>query len=100
MSPIIDVATDRFNSQLDLEDAEKADFKIKAKQFVKIYDQMVTILPYEVLQWEKLFWFLKFLILKLIIVDASSDALDELLNSVDLSLWIGKSEIKSIHHFR
>ncbi|MBP7396560.1 MAG: type I restriction endonuclease subunit R [Flavobacterium sp.] len=87
LSPIIDVAADRFNSQLDLEDAEKADFKIKAKQFVKIYGQMAAILPYEVLQWEKLFWFLKFLIPKLIIVDASSDALDELLNSVDLSTY-------------
>ena len=87
LSPIIDVAADRFNSQLDLEDAEKADFKIKAKQFVKIYGQMAAILPYEVLQWEKLFWFLKFLIPKLIIVEASSDALDELLNSVDLSTY-------------
>ena len=87
LSPIIDVAADRFNSQLDLEDAEKADFKIKAKQFVKIYGQMAAILPYEVLQWEKLFWFLKFLIPKLIIADASSDALDELLNSVDLSTY-------------
>jgi type I restriction enzyme R subunit len=87
LSPIIDVAADRFNSQLELEDAEKADFKIKAKQFVKIYGQMAAILPYEVLQWEKLFWFLKFLIPKLIIVDASSDALDELLNSVDLSTY-------------
>lgn len=87
LSPIIDIAADRFNSQLDLEDAEKADFKIKAKQFVKIYGQMAAILPYEVLQWEKLFWFLKFLIPKLIIVDASSDALDELLNSVDLSTY-------------
>nr|WP_315139923.1 type I restriction endonuclease subunit R [uncultured Flavobacterium sp.] len=87
LSPIIDIAADRFNSQLQLEDAEKADFKIKAKQFVKIYGQMAAILPYEVLQWEKLFWFLKFLIPKLIIVDASSDALDELLNSVDLSTY-------------
>jgi type I restriction enzyme R subunit len=37
LSPIIDVAADRFNFQLELEDSEKADFKIKAKQFVKIY---------------------------------------------------------------
>lgn len=87
LSPIIDVAADRFNSQLDLEDAEKADFKIKAKQFVKIYGQMAAILPYEVLQWEKLFWFLKFLIPKLIITDTDIDKLDELLNAVDLSTY-------------
>ena len=87
LSPIIDIAADRFNNQLELEDSEKADFKIKAKQFVKIYGQMASILPYEVLNWEKLFWFLKFLIPKLIIVDGDIDALDELLNSVDLSTY-------------
>lgn len=87
LSPIIDIAADRFNQQLELEDSQKADFKIKAKQFVKIYGQMASILPYEVLNWEKLFWFLKFLIPKLIIVDSTIDALDELLNSVDLSTY-------------
>ena len=88
LSPIIDLAADRFNFQLELEDSDKADFKIKAKQFVKIYGQMASILPYEVVNWEKLFWFLKFLIPKLIIIDPSSDALDELLNSVDLSTYV------------
>ncbi len=87
LSPIIDIAADRFNFQLELEDSEKADFKIKAKQFVKIYGQMASILPYEVLNWEKLFWLLKFLIPKLIIVDKDIDALDELLDSVDLSTY-------------
>ncbi|MFN8274772.1 MAG: DEAD/DEAH box helicase family protein [Flavobacteriaceae bacterium] len=87
LSPIIDIAADRFNHQLELEDADKADFKIKAKQFVKIYGQIAAILPYEVLNWEKLFWFLKFLIPKLIIVDKDEDKLDELLNSVDLSTY-------------
>ncbi|MCA0429046.1 MAG: DEAD/DEAH box helicase family protein [Bacteroidetes bacterium] len=87
LSPIIDVAADRFNNQLELEDKAKADYKIKAKQFVKIYGQMAAILPYEVLKWEKLFWFLKFLIPKLIVKDPNSDALDELLNSVDLSTY-------------
>ena len=87
LSPIIDIAADRFNFQLELEDSEKADFKIKAKQFVKIYGQMASILPYEVLNWEKLFWFLKFLIPKLIILDTDGNLLDELLDSVDLSTY-------------
>lgn len=87
LSPIIDVAAERFNSGLELEEADKADFKIKAKQFVKIYGQMASIIPYEVMNWEKLFWFLKFLIPKLKIKDPDKDALDELLNSVDLSTY-------------
>ncbi|MBP7259941.1 MAG: type I restriction endonuclease subunit R [Bacteroidia bacterium] len=87
LSPIIDTAAERFNLSLALEDKAKADYKIKAKHFVKIYGQMASIMPYEVAAWEKLFWFLKFLIPKLIIVDNDKDALDGLLNSVDLSTY-------------
>lgn len=87
LSPIIDTAAQRFNRDLELEDKEKADFKIKAKQFVKIYGQMASIMPFEIVLWEKLFWFLKFLIPKLIIMDPDKEMLDELLNSVDLSTY-------------
>ncbi len=87
LSPIIDVAAARFNKDLGLEDEEKADFKIKAKQFVKIYGQMASMMPYEVLDWEKLFWFLKFLIPKLIVRTKEDDMIDELLESVDLSTY-------------
>ncbi|MFZ1790553.1 MAG: type I restriction endonuclease subunit R [Saprospiraceae bacterium] len=87
LSPFIDVAADRFNQGLELDDAEKADFKIKAKQFVKIYGQMASIMPYEVLDWEKLFWFLKFLIPKLIVISRGDVLIDELLESVDLSTY-------------
>jgi type I restriction enzyme R subunit len=87
LSPIIDKSAQRFNIDLHLEDEEKADYKIKAKQFVKIYGQMSSIMPYEIVAWEKLFWFLKFLIPKMIIKDKDQDKLDELLNSVDLSTY-------------
>lgn len=87
LSPIIDIAAERFNTSLALADKEKADYKIKAKHFVKVYGQMASIMPYQVVAWEKLFWFLKFLIPKLIIIDKDKDALDGLLNSVDLSTY-------------
>jgi len=87
LSPIIDIAAERFNTGLELEDKAKVDYKIKAKQFVKIYGQMASIMPYEMLSWEKLFWFLKFLIPKLIIAEPAQDTLDELLNAVDLSTY-------------
>lgn len=87
LSPIIDIAAERFNVSLQLSAEEKADFKIKAKHFVKIYGQMASIMPFEVVNWEKLFWFLKFLIPKLIIPDNDKDTLDGLLNSVDLSTY-------------
>ncbi len=94
LSPIIDVAADRFNQELQLEDDEKADFKIKAKQFVKIYSQMASIMPFEVVAWEKLFWFLKFLIPKLIIKTKEDELIDELLESVDLSTYgLGRTKL-------
>ena len=87
LSPIIDTAANRFNIELELDDDDKIDFKIKAKQFVKIYGQMASIMPYEIVGWEKLFWFVKFLIPKLIVKDPDSEAMDALLNSVDLSSY-------------
>jgi|TARA_Y100001001_G_scaffold47281_1_gene42872 type I restriction enzyme R subunit len=87
LSPIIDLAAARFEDELDLEDETKVDFKIKAKQYVKIYGQMASIMPYEILAWEKLFWFLKFLIPKLKVKDPDADSVDELLESVDLSSY-------------
>ncbi len=87
LSPILDLAANRFVQELELEDPEKIDFKIKSKQFVKIYSQMAAIMPFEIVEWEKLFWFLKFLIPKLPIADPEQDALDDLLDAVDLSSY-------------
>jgi len=87
LSPVIDVCAERFNGELELEEDEKADFKIKAKQFVKIYAQIACIMPFDNVNWEKMYWFLKFLIPKLIVKDKDRDVLDELLESVDLSTY-------------
>lgn len=87
LSPLTERAAERFIHELELEDDDKADFKIKAKQFVKIYGQMAAIMPYQMVDWEKLFWFLKFLIPKLPIKNKDIDTLDELLESVDLSTY-------------
>ena len=96
LSPIIERAAERFVHELELEDDDKADFKIKAKQFVKIYGQMASIMPYEIVQWEKLFWFLKFLIPKIPVKPNGLEGLDELLESVDLSTY-GLERLKLNH---
>ena len=85
LAPIIDTVVARFEA--DLDDEERIDFKIKAKQFVKIYAQVAAILPFNNVNWEMLHWFLKFLIPKLKVKDPDQDKLDELLNSVDLSTY-------------
>lgn len=99
LSPIIDAAAARFDHELALEPDSKADFKIKAKQFVKIYGQMASIMPYEIAAWEKLFWFLKFLIPKLKLQDPEADAIDALLDSVDLSSY-GLQRVKLNHSIK
>ncbi len=96
LSPIVDTAAARFNSELELDIPTKIDFKIKAKQFVKIYGQIASIMPFEMVEWEKLFWLLKFLIPKLAIVDPNQDVMDELLESVDLSSY-GLERVKLNH---
>ena len=85
LHPIIDVVVARFDA--DLDDEQRIDFKIKAKQFVKIYAQVAAIIPFNNVNWEMLHWFLKFLIPKLKVKDPDQDKLDELLNSVDLSTY-------------
>jgi type I restriction enzyme R subunit len=85
LTPIIDQTVARFDLIEDEDD--KVDFKIKAKQFVKIYAQLACIIPFENLNWEKLYWFLKFLVPKLKVRDKDKEELDALLESVDLSTY-------------
>ena len=85
LHPIIDIVVERFDN--DLDDDEKIDFKIKAKQFVKIYAQVACLIPYNNVKWEMLYWFLKFLIKDLKVVDPDKDQFDKLLESVDLSSY-------------
>jgi type I restriction enzyme, R subunit len=87
LSPIIETAADRFAYQLDLDDDQKADFKIKAKQFVKIYGQVCSIMKFDIPKWEMLFWYLKFLIPKLVIDRTVDSGVTDLLESVDLSTY-------------
>jgi type I restriction enzyme, R subunit len=85
LHPIIDEAVARFD--MTEEEEDKIDFKIKAKQFVKLYGQLACIMPFSKPEWEKLHWFLKFLVPKLKVAIKEKDQLDELLESVDLSTY-------------
>ena len=86
-APIIDAAADRFNYEIDWPENGKADFKMKCKQFVKIYSRVAAIMPFEMKDWEKLFWFLRYLIPGLHIAGPDIDSLTDLLDSVDLNTY-------------
>jgi len=81
------IPADRFNNDLEWSEDDKADFKIKAKQFVKVYGQMASIMLYEVEPWEYLFWFLKFLIPHMKVRVKEKKVLDDILESVDLNTY-------------
>jgi len=63
LDPILDACVAVYLEQLD-EDGQ-ADFKGKAKAFVRAYNFLVAILPYNNADWEKLSIFLNFLVPKL-----------------------------------
>ena len=86
-APIIDAAADRFNFEIDWPENGKADFKMKCKQFVKIYSRVAAIMPFEMKDWEKLFWFLRYLIPGLHIAGPDIDSMKDLLDSVDLNTY-------------
>ncbi len=63
LDPILDACVALYNDQLD-EDGQ-VDFKGKAKAFVRTYNFLATILPYNNAAWEMLSIFLNFLVPKL-----------------------------------
>jgi type I restriction enzyme R subunit len=85
LHPVLDGPVAIFDLMEKEED--KIDFKIKAKQFVKLYGQLACIIPFHQIQWEQLHWFLKFLIPKLKVKDTAELQVDALLESVDLSTY-------------
>lgn len=78
---------ERFNRSLDLDDDTKVEFKMQSKQFVKIYSRIAAITPFQVVAWEQLYWLLKALIPELVVKSSEDDALDQLLESVDLNTY-------------
>ncbi len=86
-APITDAAAQRFNTEIEWPDNGQADFKMKCKQFVKVYSRVAAIMDYEMKDWEKLFWFLRFLIPELHVQSDGGQNMSDLLDSVDLNTY-------------
>lgn len=86
-APILDTCAERFNNEIEWKENGKADFKMKCKQFVRVYSRVAAIMEFEVLDWEKLFWFLRYLIPSLHIDKSGTIDLKDLLDSVDLNTY-------------
>lgn len=85
-APILDAAVERFDKEIDWAENGKADFKMKCKQFVRVYSRVAAIIDYEVLDWEKLFWYLRYLIPDLH-VDSTGEEIKDLLDNIDLNTY-------------
>lgn len=86
-TPILDRAQHRFDVEIDWPELGKADFKMKCKQFVKVYSRLAALLPFNVPEWEKLYWFLKFLIPQLHVPTNGGDDMSDLLDNTNLSTY-------------
>ena len=86
-APILDACAERFNVEIEWDENGKADFKMKCKQFVKVYSKVAAIMQFEMVEWEKLFWFLRYLIPSLHVPGRDSEDVKDLLDSVDLNTY-------------
>lgn len=86
-APILDACAERFNVEIEWDENGKADFKMKCKQFVKVYSKVAAIMQFEMMEWEKLFWFLRYLIPSLHVPGRDSEDVKDLLDSVDLNTY-------------
>lgn len=86
-APILDTCAERFNKEIEWDENGKADFKMKCKQFVKVYSKVAAIMEFEMVDWEKLFWFLRYLIPSLHIDKPGVTDMKDLLDSVDLNTY-------------
>lgn len=85
-APILDAAVGRFEQEIEWAENGKADFKMKCKQFVRVYSRVAAIIEYEVPDWEKLYWYLRYLIPDLH-VDSTGEDIKDLLDAVDLNTY-------------
>ena len=85
-APILDSAVGRFEQEIEWAENGKADFKMKCKQFVRVYSRVAAIIEYEVPDWEKLYWYLRYLIPDLH-VDSTGEEIKDLLDAVDLNTY-------------
>lgn len=83
----VDVPANRFLTEMEWPENGQADFKMKCKQFVRVYSRVAAIMNYEMKEWEKLFWYLRFLIPCLKVNVAGRDDMTDLLDNVDLNTY-------------
>jgi type I restriction enzyme, R subunit len=90
LDPILDAAVANYN---DLGEDEQVDFKGKARAFVRTYDFLASVLPYNNADWEKLSIFLRFLVPKLP-TPVEEDMSKGVLETIDMESYRAEAQAK------
>ncbi len=83
LDPILDTCVAVYN---ELDEDGQVDFKGKAKAFIRTYNFLATILPYNNAEWERLSIFLNFLVPKLP-APAEQDLAKGILEAIDMDSY-------------
>lgn len=87
LSPILDAAQNRFDNEIEWPENGKADFKMKCKQFVKVYSRIAALMVFDAPAWEKLYWYLRLLIPQLKVPQNGGIDVSDLLDNTDLNTY-------------
>lgn len=87
LSPILDVAQHRFDDEIEWPENGKADFKMKCKQFVKVYSRIAALMVFDAPAWEKMYWYLRLLIPQLKVPQNGGIDISDLLDNTDLNTY-------------
>ena len=87
LAPILDRAQHRYDEEIEWSENGKADFKMKCKQFVKIYSRIAALMAFDAPSWEKLYWFLRLLIPQLKVPENGGIDVSDLLDNANLNTY-------------
>ncbi len=87
LAPILDTAQHRYDEEIVWGDNGQADFKMKCKQFVKVYSRIAAIMAFDAPEWEKLFWYLRLLIPQLKVPANGGIDISDLLDRTNLNTY-------------
>ncbi len=87
LSPYLDAAQQRYDKEIEWPENGKADFKMKCKQFVKVYSKIAALMVFDAPEWEKLYWYLRLLIPQLQVPSNGGIDISDLLDRTDLNTY-------------
>ena len=87
LSPILDAAQNRYDNEIEWAENGQADFKMKCKQFVKVYSRIAALMVFDAPAWEKMYWYLRLLIPQLKVPQNGGIDISDLLDNTDLNTY-------------